>query len=178
MNEWLKHLKAFYAKNKSKMSYKEAMKEAKKTYKKGKKLKAKEDDMEGGSPIGGAFSLDYKNLKNKLIMGGGMEGGSPIGGAMRHQDMKGGSFISGVSAPIVGSTPHNTLEGGSPIGGNLIGGDGGTYHGRYSSYSGGNIGEETEVIDMGSKRPIEGYNTVNTYQNKSQMRPKNLHITF
>lgn len=33
-NPWLKHLKAFYAKNKSKMSYKEAMKEAKKTYKK------------------------------------------------------------------------------------------------------------------------------------------------
>lgn len=33
MNPWLKHLKAFYAKNKSKMSYKEAMKEAKKTYK-------------------------------------------------------------------------------------------------------------------------------------------------
>jgi len=44
MNEWLKHLKAFYAKNKDKMSYKDAMKEAKKTYtpkvkkvKKGKK---------------------------------------------------------------------------------------------------------------------------------------------
>tara|TARA_R110000823_G_scaffold44235_1_gene114734 strand:+ start:87 stop:200 length:114 start_codon:yes stop_codon:yes gene_type:complete len=32
MNEWLKHLKAFYAKNKGKMSYKEAMKEARKTY--------------------------------------------------------------------------------------------------------------------------------------------------
>lgn len=41
MNEWLKHLKAFYAKNKGTMSYKDAMKEAKKTYtpkvKKGKK---------------------------------------------------------------------------------------------------------------------------------------------
>ena len=38
MNEWLKHLKAFYAKNKGKMSYKEAMKQAKKTYtKKAKK---------------------------------------------------------------------------------------------------------------------------------------------
>ena len=33
-NPWLKHLKEFYAKNKGKMSYKEAMKEAKKTYKK------------------------------------------------------------------------------------------------------------------------------------------------
>jgi len=34
MNNWLIHLKAFYAKNKDKMSYKEAMQEAKKTYKK------------------------------------------------------------------------------------------------------------------------------------------------
>ena len=33
-NPWLKHLKSFYAKHKNKMSYKEAMKEAKKTYKK------------------------------------------------------------------------------------------------------------------------------------------------
>lgn len=33
MNAWLEHLKAFYAQNKSKMSYKEAMIEAKKTYK-------------------------------------------------------------------------------------------------------------------------------------------------
>ena len=33
-NPWLSHLKAFYAKNKSKMSYKQAMKEAKKTYSK------------------------------------------------------------------------------------------------------------------------------------------------
>ena len=33
-NPWISHLKAFYAKNKSKMSYKDAMKEAKKTYKK------------------------------------------------------------------------------------------------------------------------------------------------
>ena len=32
MNPWLVHLKAFYAQNKSKMSYKEAMVEAKKTY--------------------------------------------------------------------------------------------------------------------------------------------------
>lgn len=32
MNPWLEHLKDFYAKNKDKMSYKEAMKEAKKTY--------------------------------------------------------------------------------------------------------------------------------------------------
>jgi len=37
MNPWLSHLKAFYAKNKSKMSYKQAMKEAKKTYNKKKK---------------------------------------------------------------------------------------------------------------------------------------------
>ncbi len=36
MNPWLSHLKAFYAKNKSKMSYKQAMKEAKKTYTKKK----------------------------------------------------------------------------------------------------------------------------------------------
>ena len=32
-NAWLTHLKAFYAKNKSKMSYSQAMKAAKKTYK-------------------------------------------------------------------------------------------------------------------------------------------------
>ena len=32
-NPWLTHLKAFYAKNKSKMSYSQAMKAAKKTYK-------------------------------------------------------------------------------------------------------------------------------------------------
>jgi hypothetical protein len=36
-NPWISHLKAFYAKNKSKMSYKDAMKEAKKTYKKASK---------------------------------------------------------------------------------------------------------------------------------------------
>ena len=34
-NPWLTHLKAFYAKNKSKMSYAQAMKAAKATYKKG-----------------------------------------------------------------------------------------------------------------------------------------------
>jgi hypothetical protein len=34
MNPWLSHLKSFYAKNKSKMSYREAMSAAKKTYKK------------------------------------------------------------------------------------------------------------------------------------------------
>ena len=33
-NPWLIHLKAFYAKNKSKMSYRQAMKAAKSTYKK------------------------------------------------------------------------------------------------------------------------------------------------
>jgi len=33
-NPWLQHLKAFYAKNKSKMSYAQAMKAAKSTYKK------------------------------------------------------------------------------------------------------------------------------------------------
>ena len=38
-NAWLSHLKAFYAKNKSKMSYKQAMKEAKKTYNKKPKKK-------------------------------------------------------------------------------------------------------------------------------------------
>tara|TARA_R100000149_G_C5781774_1_gene77373 strand:+ start:441 stop:566 length:126 start_codon:yes stop_codon:yes gene_type:complete len=32
-NPWLTHLKKFYNANKSKMSYKQAMKEAKKTYK-------------------------------------------------------------------------------------------------------------------------------------------------
>ena len=35
VNAWISHLKEFYAKNKSKMSYKDAMKEAKKTYSKG-----------------------------------------------------------------------------------------------------------------------------------------------
>ena len=40
-NPWLSHLKAFYAKNKSKMSYSQAMKAAKATYKKvGKPSKA------------------------------------------------------------------------------------------------------------------------------------------
>ena len=34
-NAWLTHLKAFYAKNKDKMSYSQAMKAAKATYKKG-----------------------------------------------------------------------------------------------------------------------------------------------
>ena len=34
MNPWLVHLKAFYAKNKSKMSYSQAMKAAKATYSK------------------------------------------------------------------------------------------------------------------------------------------------
>jgi len=41
-NPWLAHLKSFWAKNKSKMSYKAAMVAAKKTYKKvGGKKKAK-----------------------------------------------------------------------------------------------------------------------------------------
>ena len=39
-NPWLTHVKAFYAKHKGKMSYAQALKEAKKTYKKGG---AKED---------------------------------------------------------------------------------------------------------------------------------------
>ena len=34
MSDWMVHLQKFYAENKGKMSYKEAMKEAKKTYKK------------------------------------------------------------------------------------------------------------------------------------------------
>ena len=34
-NAWMQHLKAFWAKNKGKMTYKQAMVEAKKTYKKG-----------------------------------------------------------------------------------------------------------------------------------------------
>jgi len=34
-NAWMSHLKAFWAKNKGKMSYKQAMVAAKKTYKKG-----------------------------------------------------------------------------------------------------------------------------------------------
>ena len=37
MNPWLAHLKKFYNAIKSKMSYKQAMKEAKKTYKPKKK---------------------------------------------------------------------------------------------------------------------------------------------
>jgi len=34
-NRWISHLKAFYAKNKSKMSYAQAMKAARPSYKKG-----------------------------------------------------------------------------------------------------------------------------------------------
>ena len=34
-SEWMTHLLAFYSKNKGNMSFKDAMKEAKKTYKKG-----------------------------------------------------------------------------------------------------------------------------------------------
>ena len=41
VNSWIKHLKEFYAKNKDKMSYKQAMKEAKKTYKGESKSKSK-----------------------------------------------------------------------------------------------------------------------------------------
>ena len=41
MNPWLIHLKEFYAKNKSEMSYKEAMVEAKKTYNPKAKSKSK-----------------------------------------------------------------------------------------------------------------------------------------
>ena len=36
-NPWIAHLKKFWAKNKGKMSYKQAMKSAKKTYTKKKK---------------------------------------------------------------------------------------------------------------------------------------------
>ena len=41
-NPWLQHLKAFWAKNKGKMSYKQAMSAAKATYKKGGKAAAPE----------------------------------------------------------------------------------------------------------------------------------------
>ena len=34
MNPWIAHLKAYWSKNKGKMSYKQAMKNAKATYKK------------------------------------------------------------------------------------------------------------------------------------------------
>ena len=37
-NKWLEHLKKFWSKNKGKMSYSQAMKEAKKTYKSGATL--------------------------------------------------------------------------------------------------------------------------------------------
>ena len=40
-NKWILHLKAFYAKNKGKMSYSQAMKAARKTYKPEKKVKGK-----------------------------------------------------------------------------------------------------------------------------------------
>ena len=40
-NPWLTHLKAFYAKNKSKMSYSQAMKAAKATYRKKASTKKK-----------------------------------------------------------------------------------------------------------------------------------------
>ena len=57
-NPWLDHLKKFYAANKSKMSYKEAMKEAKKTYKKEPKKK------------GGAF---LSGVSAPKIMGGAIK---------------------------------------------------------------------------------------------------------
>ena len=66
-------------------------------------------------------------------------------------------------------------------GGGMIGGDKGTYHGRYSSYSGGNIGERTDTINFGKRAKLEGddkYSSVNTYQNKTEMRPMNKHINF
>ena len=40
MNPWIQHVKAFYAKNKGKMSYAQALKAAKATYKKGGSQKA------------------------------------------------------------------------------------------------------------------------------------------
>jgi len=48
MNPWLTHLKAFYAKNKSKMSYSAAMKAARATY--SKKGKASADSGEKKKP--------------------------------------------------------------------------------------------------------------------------------
>ena len=41
-NPWISHLKAFYAKNKGKMSYAQAMKAARASYKKGGKASASE----------------------------------------------------------------------------------------------------------------------------------------
>ena len=40
-NAWMDHVKKFWAKNKGKMSYKQALQEAKKTYKKGGKTAEK-----------------------------------------------------------------------------------------------------------------------------------------
>ena len=46
-NSWITHLKAFYAKNKSKMSYSQAMKAARASYKKAEVVsKPKKKDVE------------------------------------------------------------------------------------------------------------------------------------
>jgi len=71
VNAWISHLKEFYAKNKSKMSYKDAMKEAKKTYSKGT------HKMPDGSVMTGkVHNKNSKPVKGKSLKGGayGAEG--------------------------------------------------------------------------------------------------------
>ena len=148
-NKWIMFLKDYRKKNPN-LSYKEAMMEAKKHYKKGSSAVVEEK-----KPT---------KVKAKKVKGGGYS--MPVEPVGQSHKVAGGMM---------------KMKGGGTCGGGMVGGDKGVYHGRYSSYSGGNIGEKTDTINYGNRAKLEGddkYASVNTYQNKNEMRPMNKHINF
>ena len=68
-NAWIKHLKEFYAKNKDKMSYKQAMKEAKKTYKGGDSKGKSKSKAKSTKPKKTLEEQEMENLMRKIERG-------------------------------------------------------------------------------------------------------------
>tara|TARA_R110002072_G_scaffold192549_2_gene349586 strand:- start:8897 stop:14620 length:5724 start_codon:yes stop_codon:yes gene_type:complete len=127
VNAWISHLKEFWSKNKGKMSYKEAMKEAKKTYTpkvKGKSTKAKSKGKSTKSKMSNVeFALekdakyqearnkkeDAQKVKDKFVEKGGDANeferkkiiASIKGGAFKKEDMVGFEGTSKERAKLV-----------------------------------------------------------------------------
>lgn len=94
-NAWIEHLKKFWSKNKGKMSYSEAMKEARKTYKKGATLTTSKKDMSSKSTKG-AKSKTHKGDKDYTTKKGDKD---------FHED---GKDVKKRKKPYKGNVKHGT----------------------------------------------------------------------
>lgn len=105
----------------------------------------------------GKGMMDAQRMKREKMerkYGRGMYGGDMMGG---------GEFLRGATYDASAMRGRGMTYGGAMV-------------------YGGNIGEKTEVIDFAKRPQVSGetpkYHSVNTYQNKSQMRPANKSINF